>query len=202
MSLGSFRKVTFPQPPRGQRTVDPRRGHRGPVTPPTRLACAGAAREQGGQPPQEDEVAGRDQEPADRGRARLGGHVTAGRFYVCLRVPGSGRHKVFAARGLASRPLTPSDYVRVTRVLAAAPLLPRRSGPTQRSASRVRRRRLQRTASKHAYAAHHVTHHERLLMLDAAKGYLRQRLAQGRRQEERRCAWKTRPLSPPSSGSP
>ena len=36
--------------------------------------------EQGGQPPQEDEVAGQDQEPADRGRARLGGHVTAGRF--------------------------------------------------------------------------------------------------------------------------
>ena len=36
--------------------------------------------EQGGQPPQEDEVAGRDQEPADRGQARLGGHVTAGRF--------------------------------------------------------------------------------------------------------------------------
>lgn len=99
-------------------------------------------------------------------------------------MPGSGWHEIFAARGLVSRPLTPSDYVRVTRVLAAAPLLPRRSGPTQRSGSRVRRRRLQRTASKHAYAAHHVTHHERLLMLDAAKGYLRQRLAQGRRQEE------------------
>lgn len=40
-------------------------------------------------------------------------------------MPGSGRHEVFAARGLVSHPLTPSDYVRVTRVLAAAPL-PRR----------------------------------------------------------------------------
>ena len=40
-------------------------------------------------------------------------------------MPGGGRHEVFAARGLVSHPLTPSDYVRVTRVLAAAPL-PRR----------------------------------------------------------------------------
>ena len=40
-------------------------------------------------------------------------------------MPGSGRHEIFAARGLVSRPLTPSDYVRVMRVLAAA-LLPRR----------------------------------------------------------------------------
>ena len=38
-------------------------------------------------------------------------------------MPGSGRHEIFAARGLVSHPLTPSDYVRVTRVLAAAPLL-------------------------------------------------------------------------------
>ena len=40
-------------------------------------------------------------------------------------MPGGGRHEVFAVRGLVSHPLTPSDYVRVTRVLAAAPL-PRR----------------------------------------------------------------------------
>lgn len=77
-------------------------------------------------------------------------------------MPGSGRHEIFAARGLVSHPLTPSDYVRVTWVLAAAPL-PRRDNldPPKDQPHGYDVDAFNARYPRHAYAAHHVTHHDR-----------------------------------------